>query len=82
MKKRQKQLEADKIALVESAKSEVMSIAMLAAEKIIAENAEAVEEYKKGKLSSLQFLIGQAMKEMKGSGNPVVLKKVFEELLG
>ena len=35
MKKRQKQLEADKIALVESAKSEVMSIAMLAAEKII-----------------------------------------------
>lgn len=52
------------------------------AEKIIAENAEAVEEYKKGKLSSLQFLIGQAMKEMKGSGNPVVLKKVFEELLG
>lgn len=29
----------------------------------------------------IQFLIGQAMKEMKGSGNPQALKKIFEELL-
>ena len=50
-------------------------------EEIISSNQTAIEEYKKGKAASLQFLIGQAMKATKGSGNPVVLKKLFEELL-
>ncbi len=50
-------------------------------EKIIAEQPKAVSEYKAGKLNNLQFLIGQAMKESKGSGNPAVLKELFETLL-
>lgn len=50
-------------------------------EKIVSENQNVVEEYKKGKVASLQFLIGQAMKESKGSGNPQVLKSLFEEFL-
>jgi aspartyl-tRNA(Asn)/glutamyl-tRNA(Gln) amidotransferase subunit B len=51
------------------------------AQRIIDANVKAVEEYKAGKLASLQFMIGQAMKESKGSANPQLLKKIFEELL-
>ena len=51
------------------------------AEKIVSLNENVVREYKNGKQSSLQFLVGQAMKETKGSGNPQVLKNIFEELL-
>lgn len=50
-------------------------------ERIIINNSEVVDEFKKGKVTSLQFLIGQAMKETKGAGNPQVLKKIFEDLL-
>ncbi len=50
-------------------------------DKIIEDNKNAVEEYKSGKEQALQFLIGQGMKETKGSANPSVLKKLFEELL-
>lgn len=48
-------------------------------EKIIEENPKVVEEYKGGKESVLQFLVGQGMKETKGSANPGVLKKLLEE---
>jgi aspartyl-tRNA(Asn)/glutamyl-tRNA(Gln) amidotransferase subunit B len=50
-------------------------------EKIISDNDKVVVEYKAGKEASLQFLIGQGMKAMKGSANPQVLKKIFQELL-
>jgi aspartyl-tRNA(Asn)/glutamyl-tRNA(Gln) amidotransferase subunit B len=49
--------------------------------KIIAEQTKAVDEYKKGNAGSIQYLIGQAMKETKGSANPVKLKDIFERLL-
>lgn len=48
-------------------------------EKIISDNESVVAEYKAGKEASLQFLIGQGMKATKGSANPQVLKKLFEE---
>jgi aspartyl-tRNA(Asn)/glutamyl-tRNA(Gln) amidotransferase subunit B len=51
------------------------------AEKIISENKKVAEEYKGGKASSLQFLIGQGMKATKGSANPEILRQTFEELL-
>src|SRR3989344_501475 len=51
------------------------------AEKIIKNNPEAVAEYKGGKLASLQFLIGQAMKSTKGSGNPQILKEIFTKII-
>ncbi|MFA6338961.1 MAG: Asp-tRNA(Asn)/Glu-tRNA(Gln) amidotransferase subunit GatB [Candidatus Paceibacterota bacterium] len=51
------------------------------AEKIIAANSQVAADYKAGKESSLQFLIGQGMKETKGSANPQVLRKIFMELL-
>ena len=49
--------------------------------KVIKENPEAVIEYQKGKLTSLQFLVGQAMKDAKGSANPQVLKEIFIKIL-
>src|SRR5581483_2951130 len=44
--------------------------------KIIEANPKATEEYKNGKASALQFLVGQAMKETKGSANPEMLQKL------
>lgn len=46
---------------------------------IIAENPLVVEEYKSGKESVVQFLVGQGMKATKGSANPGILKQLFQE---
>ncbi len=51
------------------------------AEEIIVANPGVVAEYKNGKVSVIQFFVGQGMKAMKGAGNPAVLKTVFEKLL-
>ena len=48
--------------------------------KIILDNAGVVLEYKNGKVSALQFLVGQGMRETRGSANPQVLKALFEKL--
>lgn len=53
----------------------------LAAEKAISENPGAVEDYKKGKSSALQFLIGKTMAELKGQGNPSVIQETIKQLL-
>jgi aspartyl-tRNA(Asn)/glutamyl-tRNA(Gln) amidotransferase subunit B len=44
---------------------------------VLAEHQEVADEYRRGKESALQFLVGQAMKASKGSGNP----SLFHELL-
>ena len=51
------------------------------AERIVADNPSVVEDFKSGKESALQFLIGQGMKATKGSANPAILQKIFKELL-
>jgi aspartyl-tRNA(Asn)/glutamyl-tRNA(Gln) amidotransferase subunit B len=51
------------------------------AEKIISENGGVVSEYKNGKVSALQFLVGQGMKATGGSANPQILRAIFEKLL-
>lgn len=50
-------------------------------EKVIAEHVSVVEEYRNGKESSLQFLIGQGMKMTKGSADPIALKVLLVEML-
>ena len=52
------------------------------AQRVIAANEPAVVEYRKGKAASLQFLVGQMMKESKGSANPGIASKILKELLG
>ncbi|MFW5887843.1 MAG: Asp-tRNA(Asn)/Glu-tRNA(Gln) amidotransferase subunit GatB, partial [Bacteriovoracia bacterium] len=51
------------------------------AQKIISENESVVEDFKNGKEAAMQFLIGQGMKETRGSANPQVLKDIFTELI-
>ena len=51
------------------------------ASRIIEAYPQVVAEYKAGKTSALQFLIGQGMKETKGSGNPAILREIFIKLL-
>lgn len=50
-------------------------------QKIIAANPQSVADYKAGKEAALQFLVGQGMKESKGSANPGVLAKLIKESL-
>jgi aspartyl-tRNA(Asn)/glutamyl-tRNA(Gln) amidotransferase subunit B len=49
--------------------------------KIISEQAGLVEQYKGGKESIIQALVGIMMKETKGSANPQVALKLFKEEL-
>lgn len=50
-------------------------------DEIISEHVEVVNNYKEGKESALQFLIGQGMKKSGGSANPQILKKMLLELI-
>lgn len=52
------------------------------ARDIAAAYPQVVADYRAGKRGALQFLIGQAMKQTKGSANPVVLREVFIKILG
>jgi len=51
------------------------------AEGIILANPNVAVDYKSGKESALQFLVGQVMKESKGSANPAIAQKLLKELL-
>jgi aspartyl-tRNA(Asn)/glutamyl-tRNA(Gln) amidotransferase subunit B len=51
-------------------------------EEMVKANPTVVEDYKKGKVASLMFFVGQGMKATKGSANPEVLKKIILEVIG
>ncbi|MCX6752808.1 MAG: Asp-tRNA(Asn)/Glu-tRNA(Gln) amidotransferase subunit GatB [Candidatus Nomurabacteria bacterium] len=51
------------------------------AQKIIAGNEKVVSDYKGGKEVALMSLVGQMMKETKGSANPQVAKQLLMDLL-
>ena len=50
-------------------------------DKIVKENEGVVNDYKNGKESALQFLVGQGMKATKGSANPQILKDLFKNIV-
>ncbi len=50
-------------------------------DEIIAKNTKAVEDYKKGKLESIKFLIGQVMAATRGTSNPQVVSQMLESKL-
>ncbi len=52
-----------------------------AIEEIIKENPRAIEDYKKGKETALQFLIGRAMRKLKGQANPQVISDLLKQVL-
>jgi aspartyl-tRNA(Asn)/glutamyl-tRNA(Gln) amidotransferase subunit B len=45
--------------------------------EIIAENEQAVAEYRAGKEAAVKFLVGQGMKKTRGTANP----KLLEDML-
>jgi aspartyl-tRNA(Asn)/glutamyl-tRNA(Gln) amidotransferase subunit B len=51
----------------------------LIVDKVIREQTKAVLDYKSGKENILQFLVGQVMKETKGSANPQVVAEILKK---
>ncbi|KKQ04238.1 MAG: Aspartyl/glutamyl-tRNA(Asn/Gln) amidotransferase subunit B [Parcubacteria group bacterium GW2011_GWB1_36_5] len=51
------------------------------AQKIIDANPKVVADYRGGKEQALMSLVGQIMKETKGSANPMIAKKILIDLL-
>ena len=51
------------------------------AQKVIDTNPKVVADYKGGKENALMSLVGQIMKETKGSANPQVVKQILIDLL-
>ena len=51
-------------------------------DEIIAVNADAVAEIRKGKDRALQFLLGQVMKASRGKANPTLVNELLREAIG
>lgn len=52
-----------------------------AIDKVLAANEKAVTDYKAGQEKSFGFLVGMAMKELKGKGNPQVINELLKKKL-
>ncbi len=50
-------------------------------QKIIDSNPSIVETYRSGKENAIMSLVGQVMKETKGSANPALVQKLLKELI-
>jgi aspartyl-tRNA(Asn)/glutamyl-tRNA(Gln) amidotransferase subunit B len=53
-----------------------------AVDKVLADNADKVAEYKAGKQALFGFFVGQTMKAMQGKANPQVVNEVLRAKLG
>lgn len=52
-----------------------------AIDAVIAANEKAVADYKAGQQKSFGFLVGMAMKELKGKGNPQIVNEILKKKL-
>ena len=68
---------ADENLLQQSDETELKKIA----QKVIKENLKVVADYKSGKEAALMSLVGQIMKETKGSANPVIAREILVKLI-
>jgi len=50
--------------------------------RLLEENPSVITEYRSGKLSTLEYLVGQGMKALKGAGNPSTLRSLLLKHLG
>jgi aspartyl-tRNA(Asn)/glutamyl-tRNA(Gln) amidotransferase subunit B len=50
-------------------------------QSVLVDHAGVAQEYREGKTSVLQFLVGQGMKASKGAGNPALIRDLFVEEL-
>ncbi len=58
-----------------------MSELEAAVDKAVANNGQAVEDYKKGKEASLKFLVGMVMRESKDKANPQMVEEILKKKL-
>ena len=49
--------------------------------KILADNADKVEQYKAGKEALFGFFVGQTMKAMQGKANPQMVNELLKKAL-
>ncbi len=71
--------EPDEIAETEGLKQTSDTGAIEAAvDKVLADNADKVEQYKGGKEALFGFFVGQTMKAMQGKGNPQLVNEVLK----
>jgi aspartyl-tRNA(Asn)/glutamyl-tRNA(Gln) amidotransferase subunit B len=68
-------MKSENIGISDVGEVEAVVLAVIGAHKA------AVDDYKKGKKASLQFLIGQAMARLKGRARPDMLREIFEKNL-
>jgi aspartyl-tRNA(Asn)/glutamyl-tRNA(Gln) amidotransferase subunit B len=69
---------AKKQSLIQIHDSEIL---ITAVDAVIVREEKAVLEYKSGKQAALQYLVGKAIKESGGAGNPENLRKIIIEKL-
>lgn len=69
---------ASEAGLIQVNDPEALRAAVL---EVITANQAAVDEYRAGKDSAIQFLVGQSMKATKGAGNPGTLRELILEHL-
>ncbi len=52
-----------------------------AVDKILKENQQVIDDFKKGKTNAFSFLVGQVMKSTKGKANPQTVNKLLKQKL-
>ena len=52
-----------------------------AVHQVLETNAKAVADYKAGKTGVIMFLVGQAMRELKGRGDATTVRNLLEKRL-
>jgi len=50
-------------------------------EKVLADNPQSVSDFQAGKQKAFGFLVGQAMKELRGKADPAMINALIKELL-
>ncbi|MDE0243573.1 MAG: Asp-tRNA(Asn)/Glu-tRNA(Gln) amidotransferase subunit GatB [Candidatus Kaiserbacteria bacterium] len=69
---------AEQEGLFQTSDDDALTTAVLA---VLEQNPAVVDEYRSGKEQVLQFLVGQVMKETKGSANPVRVQEIMHQKL-
>jgi aspartyl-tRNA(Asn)/glutamyl-tRNA(Gln) amidotransferase subunit B len=69
---------AHSLSLVQISEEKVLE---KVANDIIREYPDAVQSYKGGKETAIQFLVGQCMRASKGAGNPIVFADILKRIL-
>jgi aspartyl-tRNA(Asn)/glutamyl-tRNA(Gln) amidotransferase subunit B len=76
--------ESPKAVVQELGLAQISDTNQLAAvvDEVLAENPEAVGNFRKGKEAALKFLVGQIMRKSKGRANPQIVTELLRAKLG